>query len=114
MQGEPFCVWRAYHVSFQFALLEILMQTRRDVLLMATPLALLSCFAVMTGCQSSPRSDMGLMNSRCPMKPDCPLPASPATVNFKGGKVGFCCKGCIDEWSQMNEAQQEKTLAKVR
>ncbi len=92
------------------------MQTRRDILLKATPLALLGCFAAMTaGCQSSGgHGNMGLMNSRCPMKPDCPLPANPVTVEHKGGKVGFCCKGCIEEWSQMTGAQQEARLAKVR
>lgn len=90
------------------------MQTRRDVLLMATPLALLSCFAVMAGCQSSPRNDLGLMNSRCPMKPDCPLREKVAVIDYKGGKVGFCCKGCIEEWNQMTPAQQETRLSKVR
>lgn len=91
------------------------MQTRRDVLLMATPLALLGCFLTLTGCQASGgHANMGLMNSRCPMKPDCPLPAKPAVADYKGGKVGFCCKGCVEEWGQMTAAQQEAKLAKVR
>lgn len=91
------------------------MPTRRGLLLKATPIALMGCYAMLaTGCQSSQQGNMGLMNSPCPMKPDCPLPNKPATLAHRGGTVGFCCKGCIEEWNQLTPAQQDARLEKVK
>ena len=55
----------------------------------------------------------GLLNSKCPLMPDHPIDPD-VTVAFEGGKVAFCCAGCIPEWEQMSMAQKKARLAKSK
>ena len=39
-------------------------------------------------------------------------PVDPALVaDYKGQKVGFCCKGCIPKWNAMTDAQKDAAVA---
>ena len=54
-----------------------------------------------------------LANSKCPIMPDHPIDPK-VTVAYKGGTVGFCCAGCIDEWDKMSESKKNEMLAKAK
>lgn len=46
----------------------------------------------------------------------CPVMMSDAvdenvSVDYKGKKIGFCCKGCVTKFNAMNEAAKDKVLA---
>lgn len=70
----------------------------------------------LAACNSAPKaaSSAGMLNAKCPMKPDSPLPEAAPTVDYKGGKVGFCCKGCINKWNAATEDQRAMLLDKVK
>lgn len=34
-------------------------------------------------------------------------------TEWKGQKVGFCCKGCVPKWEKMTAAQKDSALAKA-
>lgn len=76
----------------------------------------LAALLPLAACNSAPKGggSMGLMNSKCPMKPDCPLPANAPTLEYKGGKVGFCCKGCIGKWNALTDDQRASLLTKAK
>lgn len=77
--------------------------------------AFVPCVAGLAGCATTAKSgSMGLMNSKCPMKPDCPLPEGAPTIEYKGGKVGFCCKGCINKWNAATDDQRAVLLDNVK
>jgi hypothetical protein len=69
------------------------------------------------GCSSDkkeePKAAMGLMNSKCPLMPDHPIDPN-VTADYKGGKVGFCCDGCLPDWNKMTDAQKDERLAKAK
>lgn len=34
------------------------------------------------------------------------------TVDYKGGKVAFCCKDCIPEWNALSDAEKAAKLGR--
>ena len=36
------------------------------------------------------------------------------TVDYKGGKVGFCCNKCAEKWNAMDDAGKKAALAKAK
>ncbi len=84
-----------------------------SIVLAATGLA--ACNSSSKGTGSKDTASMGVVNARCPMKPDCgKAPSAASSVSFKGEKVGFCCPGCIGEWNELSDQQKGERLAKVR
>ena len=47
------------------------------------------------------------LNVNCLMS-DKPVDAN-CTVDYMGGKLGFCCDKCIAKWNTMDEASKKKT-----
>jgi hypothetical protein len=78
--------------------------------------ALIAGAMSLAGCQSASKGgSMGLVNSRCPMMPNCGTKPSVAnSVDYKGQKVGFCCGGCIGEWNQLSDSERDAKLAAVK
>ena len=46
--------------------------------------------------------EINLEGVKCVMKPDAPAKAANA-VDYKGGKVFFCCAGCVGKFDPKNE-----------
>ncbi len=62
--------------------------------------------------KAAANASMGVVNARCPMRPDCETP--PTVVNeWNGKQVGFCCKGCIASWNKLDDATKAERLSKV-
>ena len=41
-------------------------------------------------------------------------PVDPELVReFKGQRVGFCCKGCLPKWEALTDGQKDAALAKA-
>lgn len=53
------------------------------------------------------------VNANCVIIPQDPVDPAMQTVEWKGQKVGFCCKGCVPKWNKMSDAQKDAALAKV-
>ncbi len=34
-------------------------------------------------------------------------------TDYKGQRVGFCCKGCVPKWNALTDAQKDAALAKA-
>ncbi len=89
------------------------MKIRTSACLAAVALGL----AMLAGCSSSgSKLDAKIVNSACPMRPDCALKAdgNNPTVDFKGETVAFCCKGCISNWNTLSDDDKNARLSKVR
>lgn len=54
-----------------------------------------------------------MMNKTCPMTGEA-LDASSPTVDYNGGKVGFCCERCMGKWNAMTPAEQKAKLDGAR
>ena len=48
---------------------------------------------------------MGVMNSKCPMTGEEVDSTSP-TMDYKSGKVAFCCPGCEGKFSKLSDADK--------
>lgn len=71
--------------------------------------------ACLTGCASNKATTMeakpapGMLNSKCPISGE-PIDGK-TSMDYKGGKVGFCCAGCVGEFKKESADQQAKQLA---
>lgn len=61
-----------------------------------------------TGAKASP----GVLNTRCPVAGETPDPS--ITADYKGGKVAFCCKGCMNKWNAKSDADKAALLEKAK
>lgn len=76
--------------------------------------------ACLTGCASNKAASAdapkpaaaGMLNSKCPISGE-PIDGKTA-IDYKGGKVGFCCAGCIGEFKKESADQQAKQLEKAK
>ncbi len=79
-------------------------------------LALGASLAFATGCQSTDKHEnvdpAAVENLAAPVNPNCPMMVDhevdpEVTVDWNGHTVAFCCEGCIDDWNDMTEEQQQ-------
>jgi len=75
--------------------------------------------ALLAGCNyspkndSSPRANMGVVNSTCPFS-GRPVAGGPVE-NYDGTQVGLCCNGCAAAWNRMTpEKKQEYIDSQVK
>jgi hypothetical protein len=52
------------------------------------------------------------VNQYCAMVLEDPVDPS-VVIDWKGQKVGLCCKGCIPKWEKLTEAEKDAALAKA-
>lgn len=89
------------------------MKTRRQIVLGSFALAA-ACMSMVAGCKSTQQhTSMGVMNSKCPISGGALKDTSP-TLDYKGGKVGFCCNGCVGKWGAMSPEKQAELMAKAK
>lgn len=50
------------------------------------------------------------VNAYCPIMLDDPVDPEVFT-DYKGQRVGFCCKGCLPKWEALTNAQKDAALA---
>jgi hypothetical protein len=81
--------------------------------LLRASLVLLS-FTFVSGCASNSNSGapQPLLNKVCLVSGEA-VPADGPTVDYQGGKIGFCCKDCIKKWDAMNDEAKKAALAKA-
>lgn len=60
-------------------------------------------------CQKRKPGTIVSVNEYCVMVPVDPVDPS-VVVEWKGQKVGLCCKGCIPKWEKLDEAQRDAAL----
>lgn len=53
------------------------------------------------------------VNKMCVIMNEDPVDPAVANAEWKGQKVGFCCKGCIPRWNKMTDEQKDGALAKA-
>lgn len=53
------------------------------------------------------------VNRMCVVMNEDPVDPAVANADWKGQKVGFCCKGCIPRWNKLTDAQKDEALAKA-
>lgn len=53
------------------------------------------------------------VNSMCAVVVSDPVDPAITPVEWKGQKVGFCCKGCMPKWAKMTDAEKDASLAKA-
>lgn len=51
-----------------------------------------------------------MLNSKCVVSGEA-LDASSPTVDYMGGKVGFCCDKCVAKWNGMDDAAKKAAIA---
>lgn len=100
----------------------------RRTLLSATLASFALAFALTGGCANShsagetedaakcaaPKAGtITTANTMCAVNPNDPVDPSVTAAEWKGQKIGFCCKGCIPQWNKMTAAQKDAAVAKV-
>lgn len=103
------------------------MKNRRTLMSVTLASFALAC-AVAGGCANSQCADetedaakcaapkpgtITTANTMCAVNPNDPVDPSLTGVEWKGQKIGFCCKGCIPRWNKMTDAQKDAAVAKV-
>lgn len=86
--------------------------------LIAASIVALASLGFAAGCQtgektSNNQASMGIVNTKCPMVPAHPVDPK-VTVDYKGQKVGFCCKGCLPKWNALTDDQKAAALEKAK
>jgi hypothetical protein len=51
------------------------------------------------------------VNKMCAVMTQDPVNPALETAEWKGQKVGFCCKGCVPRWNKMSPEQKDAALA---
>ena len=52
------------------------------------------------------------VNAYCAVVSDDPVNPEVFT-EYKGQRVGFCCKGCVPKWEALSDAQKDAALARA-
>ncbi len=91
--------------------------------LTTTAIALVAAIAL-SACSTKPADESEAMckevkpgvvtsvNAYCAVVLDDPVNPEVFT-DYKGQRVGFCCKGCLPKWEAMTDAQKDAALAKA-
>lgn len=59
----------------------------------------------------TPKAGVTTVNKVCVVEPEDFVNPDVPAADFKGQKVGFCCKGCVPKWNKMTDAQKDAALA---
>jgi Cu(I)/Ag(I) efflux system membrane fusion protein len=65
---------------------------------------------------AAPPTGSRFLNARCPIQgARLDLADIPESLvrDYKGGKVGFCCTGCPEQWDRLSDAEREEKLSAV-
>lgn len=87
------------------------MKQLSTVLVAAALLALGACQSAQKT-DSAAKASPGVMNTKCPMAGEAVNPN--VTADYKGGKVAFCCKGCMGKWNAKSDAEKAALLEKAK
>jgi transposase-like protein len=71
--------------------------------------------AFLGACSSTSKTDgasMGMVNETCPYSGN--KASADYTVDYKGSKVGFCCKGCQARFNKLDDAAKDALLSKAK
>jgi hypothetical protein len=61
-------------------------------------------------CESPKAGTIVTVNEYCAVNNNDPV--DPAIIReWKGQKVGFCCKGCLPRWAKMSDAEKDAAVA---
>lgn len=63
---------------------------------------------------SGQNASMGVVNTKCPMQPNSAVNPGAPTAEWKGQRIGFCCPGCANAWSKLDDAQKAERLANAK
>lgn len=63
---------------------------------------------------SGQNASMGVVNAKCPMQPNSAVNPGAPTAEWQGQKIGFCCPGCANAWSKLDDTQKADRLAKAK
>jgi hypothetical protein len=74
--------------------------------------AIVLAFSFASGCKATADKNAApaaMINSVCLISGEA-LDASSPTVDYMGGKVGFCCDNCVGKWNKMTDAQKKAAV----
>jgi len=63
------------------------------------------------GCKEPKGGVIITVNEYCAVKNDDPVDPALGFVEWKGQKIGFCCKGCMPKWNRMTDAEKDAAVA---
>jgi hypothetical protein len=77
----------------------------------------LLCAPLMTlalgACSStSKQASPGMMNENCPYSGKAA--SANHTADYKGGKVGFCCDGCVGSFNKLDGTAKDALMSKAK
>jgi hypothetical protein len=68
--------------------------------------------SLLAGCaQQQANAPSGLLRQQCIMSNE-PLDADSPTVDYMGGKLGFCCDKCLGKWNKLDDAGKKDAFEK--
>ncbi len=66
-----------------------------------------------TRCKQPKGGTIITVNEYCAVNNDDPVDPAVPFVEWKGQKIGFCCKGCMPKWNKMTDAEKNKAVSVV-
>ena len=57
-----------------------------------------------------PSGEAAIINTKCPIMGEDIDPA--VSVAYKGQRVAFCCKECIEEWGKLDDAKKAEKVGR--
>ena len=51
------------------------------------------------------------VNEYCAVVNDDPVDQAVPFAEWKGQKIGFCCKGCLPKWNKMTDAEKDSAVS---
>jgi len=63
------------------------------------------------GCKQPKGGTIITVNHYCPVQNDDPVDPAIGFVEWKGQKIGFCCKGCLPKWKKMTDAEKDAAVS---
>lgn len=64
-------------------------------------------------CQAPKPGVITTANTMCVIVNEDPVNPAVEPVEWKGQKIGFCCKGCKPKWAAMTDAEKDAAVAKA-
>lgn len=63
--------------------------------------------AARPGCKDPKGGTIITANEYCAVVNDDPVDPAVPFAEWKGQKIGFCCKGCLPKWNKMTDAEKD-------